>query len=243
MKNLLDLSKNKTKLFSPPSGAGGLIILFFISSLFAFSQKENAGKLLYGDNFEKWLCNWTAEFEDPLNSSIHIIDSKLDISSSKGATVWFNEKLSGNIMITYNVTVIDSGGINDRVSDLNAFWMATDPASINLFTRNGNFASYDNLNLYYAGVGGHDNKYSRFRKYYSNGDKPVLKEYTDNEHLLIGNKLYSVKIVVQNGQVQYFLNDVLFWEFQDENPLKEGYFGFRTTISHEQIDNFRVYQL
>jgi hypothetical protein len=218
-------------------------IIFIFSSLLAFSQNGNAGKLLFSDNYDGGLCNWNTEFEIPETSSIKLIDSKLDLVSSRGATVWFNHKLSGNIMITYDVILIDAGGVNDRVSDLNAFWMATDPANENLFTRNGNFASYDNLNLYYAGVGGHDNKYSRFRKYHSNGDKPVLKEYTDKEHLLTGNKHYSVKILVQNGHIQYFLNDILFWDFQDETPLKEGYFGFRTTISHQQFSNFKVYQL
>ena len=77
-----------------------LIILFAISSLLVFSQKENAGKLLYSDNFNKDLANWTAEFEIPETSGLKLIDSKLDLVSSRGASVWFNHKLSGNIMIT-----------------------------------------------------------------------------------------------------------------------------------------------
>ncbi len=220
-----------------------LIILCIFSSLLVFSQKGNAGKLLYFDNFNKDLSNWKVEFEIPKTSSIQLVNSKLDLISSRGATVWFNHKLSGNIMIIYDVTLIDKGGEMDRVSDLNAFWMANDPANENLFTRNGNFASYDNLELYYAGVGGHDNKFTRFRKYHSNGDKPVLKEYTDKEHLLVGNKKYSVKIIINNGLIQYYLNKDLFWELNDETPYKSGFFGFRTTISHQQFENFKVYQL
>ena len=220
-----------------------LIIFSIFSSLLAFSQTENTGKLLYFDNFNKDLSNWKVEFEIPKTSSIQLVNSKLDLMSSRGATVWFNHKLSGNIMIIYDVTLVNKGGEMDRVSDLNAFWMATDPANENLFTRNGNFASYDNLELYYAGVGGHDNKFTRFRKYHSNGDKPVLKEYTDKEHLLVGNKKYSVRIIVNNGLIQYFLNNELYWELKDETPYKTGFFGFRTTISHQQFENFKVYQL
>jgi len=221
-----------------------LIILFVFSSLLVFSQKDNAGRLLYSDYFNKDLTNWTAEFEKPETSSLKIIDGKLDVISSVGATVWFKTKLSGNLMITYNVTLIDAGGVNDRVSDMNAFWMATDPANPNgMIKRDGKFSSYDNLNLYYAGIGGHYNKFTRFRKYNSDGNKPVLKEYTDAAHLLAGNKRYSIRISVNNGLIQYYLNDELFWELKDETPYKEGYFGFRTTISHQQFENFKVFAL
>ncbi len=220
-----------------------IINLCVFSSLLAFSQRENAGKLLYSDNFNKDLSSWIVEFEQPESSTIELIDKKLNLSSSKGATVWFNHKLSGNIMITYNAILVDAGGKNDRVSDLNAFWMASEPQKENPFGRNGHFEAYDNLNLYYAGVGGHYNKFTRFRKYNSNGEKPVLKEYSDAPHLLNGNKTYTIKIVVNNGLIQYYLNDELYWELKDGMPYKEGYFGFRTTISHQQFSNFKVYQL
>ena len=73
--------------------------------------------------------------------------------------------------------------------------------------------------------------------------KKVLKEYTDKEHLLEGNKKYAIKIVVDNGLVQYFINEILFWEFKDAAPYTEGYFGFRTTTSHQTFENFKVYKL
>jgi hypothetical protein len=201
-------------------------------------QKE---KIIYTESFKSDLANWKTEFEKPETSSIKIIDGKLDVSASGGATVWFKPKLSGNIMIIYDVTVLDKGGKNDRVSDLNAFWMATDPANEKEVVRDGKFSSYDNLNLYYAGVGGHYNKYTRFRKYSSDGNKPVLKEFTDAAHLLTGNTEYQVKIIVHNGLVRYFINDELYWELKDEAPYTEGYFGFRTTMSHQQFDNFMVF--
>lgn len=220
-----------------------LIFFCILSSLHVFSQKEKAGKLLYLDNFNKDLTNWIVEFEEPESSSIKLIDDKLDVSSSKGATIWFNHKLSGNISITYEATLVDASSKNDRVSDLNAFWMASDPQKENPFGRNGHFEAYDNLNLYYAGVGGHYNKYTRFRKYKNDGNKPILKEYSDTPHLLVGKQKYSIKIIVNNGLVQYYLNNELYWELKDENPYTEGYFGFRTTMSHQQFENFKVFRL
>lgn len=214
-----------------------------MASLLVFAQKTPTSKLLYADNFENGLCNWVTEFEEPATLTIQIVDAKMDVNTSLGATIWFNKKLSGNIMITFNVTIIEAGGKYDRVSDMNAFWMASDPANENIFTRDGNFNAYNDLKLYYAGVGGHYNKFSRFRKYHGDGNKPVLKEYTDEAHLLKGNTEYSVKIVVNNGRVQYFRDDMLFWDFQDGTPYTEGYFGFRNTISHQQFSNFKVFQL
>lgn len=214
-----------------------------MSCLLGYSKNMTKAKLLYSDNFDKGLNNWKTEFDEPALSSIKIIDSKLDIRTSKGATIWFKKKISGNIMISFNASVIDAGGSNDRVSDMNAFWMATDPANENIFLRDGKFGSYDNLNLYYAGIGGHNNTFTRFRKYHFDGNKPVLKEYTDKEHLLTGNTNYSIKIIVNNGHIQYYRNEVLFWDFHDEAPYKEGYFGFRTTKSHQQFSNFKVIQL
>ena len=215
------------------------VFLVFTSILFSQSKME----LIYSDNFDKDWSNWNVEFEKPETSSLKIMDGKLDVSTSIGATIWFKNQLSGNIMITYDVIVVEDGCTFDRVSDMNAFWMATDPSVPNAIKRDGKFASYDNLNLYYAGVGGHYNTYSRFRKYKGIDDKSILKEYSDKEHLLVGNKLYSVKIIVNKGHIQYFLNGELYWDFQDEKPYEKGFFGFRTSKSHQQFDNFKVFEI
>jgi hypothetical protein len=199
--------------------------------------------ILHTENFSSGFSNWNVEFEKPDSSSIQVVDGKLDVSAARGATIWYKHKLKGDIMIIYDVIVMNNGGKNDRVSDLNAFWMATDPANKKEIVRDGKFSSYDNLNLYYAGVGGHYNKFTRFRKYSSDGNKPVLKEYSDAAHLLKGNTVYEVKIIVHNGIVRYFINDELYWELKDDKPYTEGFFGFRTTMSHQQFDNFMVYEI
>ena len=232
------------------------IITLSIINLFVFSQDIKTiekkkpyvctvrnEKIIYTEKFNSDLSNWKVEFEKPDSSSIQLIDGKLDVSAARGASVWFNPKLKGNIMIIYDVTVLDKGGKNDRVSDMNAFWMATDPANEKEIIRDGKFSSYDNLNLYYAGVGGHNNKFTRFRKYSSDGIKPVLKEYSDAPHLLKGNTEYQVKIIVHNGLIRYFIDDELYWELKEETPLSEGFFGFRTTMSHQQFDNFMVFEI
>ncbi len=187
--------------------------------------------------------DWVAEFESPSTSSLLVTRDMIEVNASAGATVWYKKKLSANLIITYNIAMIDSGGRNDRVSDLNAFWMASDPVRDTPFKRNGKFSSYDDLNLYYAGVGGHDNTTTRFRRYRHGTDKSVLQEYTDKEHLLEGNKPYSVKIMVRDRRTSFSINGVQYFEYDDTVPLKEGYFAFRTTKSRQRITNFNIEQL
>jgi hypothetical protein len=215
------------------------LALLFINASTVFAQ----AKVIFEDNFKKDKGLWISEFEQAATSSMKISQGKLDVIATAGGTVWYKNKLKGNIMITYNATVVDAGGKNDRVSDMNTFWMATNPSSENSIKQSGKFESYDNLHLYYAGIGGHDNETTRFRKYTGKGQKAVLKEYTDKEHLLVGNQKYAIKIIVNSGLVQYFVNDNLFWEYKDASPYKEGYFGFRTYISHQIYEDFKVYQL
>jgi hypothetical protein len=215
--------------------------------------RDSGHPLLFADDFSSDSSHWIAEFENPSGSSLSIRNGTLDISASAGATVWLEKKLTGNVLISYNVTVIDSGGKNHRVSDMNAFWMASepsradtlkrDPSRTGLPRRDGKFSSYDDLNLYYAGVGGHDNTTTRFRKYLAGSGKPVLQEYTDKEHLLEGNRVYSVAITLRDGRTSYSVNGILFFDYVDKTPLTEGYFGFRTTKSHQRFSNFRVYRL
>ncbi len=185
-------------------------------------------------------ADWVAEFEAPKTSSLVVSAQRVEIDTSAGATVWYKKPLSGNVVVTYDVTVVDAGGRNDRVSDLNAFWMARDAASATPFGRNGKLTAYDDLDLYYAGVGGHDNSTTRFRRYRRGEGKPILREYKDKEHLLEGNKVYSVKIVVRDGQTSFSINGVLYFEYIDHLPLTNGYFAFRTTKSRQRIENFKV---
>jgi rhamnogalacturonan endolyase len=121
--------------------------------------------------------------------------------------------------------------------------MASDSTRSNPFNRDGKFESYDNLKLYYVGMGGNSNTTTRFRKYLGNGEKPLLKEYLDKLHLLKPNFEYRIKIVVKDNTTSFWVNNELYFFYEDPERLEEGYFGFRSTFSNHQIDHFRVYQL
>jgi rhamnogalacturonan endolyase len=187
--------------------------------------------------------DWLAEFEKPSASSLIVAQHSIEIRAAAGATVWYSKKLSGNVRIEYTLTIVDSGGVNDRVSDMNAFWMAMDPMKDTPFGRDGKFSSYDDLLLYYAGVGGHDNTTTRFRKYEPGKGKDVLHEFLDKKHLLAGNTPYRIAITVKDGRTLFSVNGTLFFDYADAQPLREGYFAFRTTKSRQRIKDFVVQQL
>lgn len=187
--------------------------------------------------------HWVPELEAPANSSVRTEKGKLIIDASAGVTVWCKKPFAENIRIEYDWTVLVDSGKNDRLSDLNQFWMASDLRRTDLFTRKGKFEEYDSLQLYYVGFGGNSNTTTRFRKYHGNGQKPLLLEYTDQPHLLTANRPYHIKIEVIDGQTTYSVDGAVLFEYLDPKPLKSGYFGFRSTGARHVIDNFKVYQL
>ena len=84
---------------------------------------------------------------------------------------------------------------------------------------------------------------TRFRKYQGDGERTLLFDLQDEEHLLQPNKTYLIQIIVYNGTTEVFVDGKKYFSFTDAEPLTEGYFGFRTVKSHQEMTNFRVYSL
>ena len=207
-------------------------------------QKE----LIFEEKFDGDLSKW--QVEQMAKGTVEVNKGKLEIDDVSGCTVWLKEKFSGSIQIEYDVFLIKDGGPNDRVSDLNCFWMASDPKNVdNLFAnsdkRGGKFSNYDSLQLYYMGVGGNDNGTTRFRRYVGNGERSLLPEndLKNVKFMLEGNRFYHIKIIAHNGVIQYYRDNELFVDFKDTNPYTSGYFGLRTVKNHMTVDNFKVYKL
>ncbi|MGE5496694.1 MAG: DUF6250 domain-containing protein [Syntrophothermus sp.] len=214
-----------------------------LRSLLKDYGSEDKMKLIISDDFTGSDSLWIKEFEKPEDSEMRIMHGRMEIKTSRGATVWLKQKLSGNIMITYDAMVIQDSCSYDRVSDLNCFWMAEDSVKEILPSRDGKFTSYDDMKLYYAGIGGNNNTTTRFRKYEGNGNKPLIGEFLNEDHLLKGQMNYKIKIIVDSGGVLFIVNNQVYFEYSDIKQFSKGYFAFRTTRSHQQIKRFRVYEI
>lgn len=192
-------------------------------------------------------AHWRIEAESEA-TRILLRNDTLDITSPKGLSLWWDEPLTAPCTITYRACVVMEGGPCDRLSDLNCFWMASDPFS-GIAARGGRFVESYRLQCYYLGYGGNHNTTTRFRRY--DGDSlavtdethrpAILKEYTDEAHLLKPNYWYSVRIeVTADGRTRYYLDDECLVDYLDPSPLLRGWFAFRTTWSHTRLTGWKV---
>jgi Domain of unknown function (DUF6250) len=202
-------------------------------------------QLMGSDSFETVLDTnkWFVELSPQINNDVRVKNKQLVVDVANGATIWWTKKLKNKWVIEFDRTIPIAHQTNDRLSDFNVFWQATDPHSGKLMGRTPAFENYDSLRLYYVGFGGNTNTTTRFRKYQGTGERTLLAEYTDSTHLLVANTTYHCRIIFKIDTMDFYINDVLFFSFKDKQPLKHGYFGFRTTQSRQLIDNFRVFQI
>lgn len=223
-----------------------LFILLFLLVAFTAKAQDNKVSGLNARQFHKY---WKVESESP-DYKVTFRGDTAEIVSPKGLTLWRKEKMSGKVTIEYDACVVmESDG--DRLSDLNCFWMASDPQHPdNLWKRekwrSGIFLNCYSLQLYYLGYGGNHNSTTRFRRYDGNeagvtdpkARPAVLKEYTDAPHLLKPNHWYHIRITNEHNRISYYIDGKRLVDFRDAEPLTEGWFGFRTTLSRTRITNF-----
>jgi hypothetical protein len=205
------------------------------------------GQALFTEDFSHRLTQWARELEQPGTVEAH--DGILTIDVPAGCTLWFRPELRGAVMIQYEARIVQAGGPNDRVSDLNAFWMATDARSPHDFfatKRSGKFSDYNQLRAYYVGQGGNSNTTTRFRRYIGDAvDRPLLPEHDlrGPDVLLQPNTWQTVQLLALGNRIQYYRDGRLIFDFLDSAPYTHGRFGLRTTASHLELRNFRVYRI
>jgi len=183
------------------------------------------------------------EVEQMPGGTVALRDGAVVIEDAAGCTVWWREKLTAPVEISYEVTVVAKGGPHDRVSDVNCFWMATDPKAAGLPAgRSGKFDAYDALRTYYVGMGGNDNTTTRFRRYPGDGTRPLLPEHdlSERKFLLEPNRTYRIRVVAHDGVAEFWRDGEKVFAFRDPAPLTSGWFGLRTVQSHLEVRNFSV---
>jgi hypothetical protein len=208
------------------------------------------GKVLFEDDFNHGLGSWRVEMERP--GRVAARNGALDIDVPAGTTVWFRQRLEGPVMIQYEAVIISAGGANDRVSDLNCFWMATEaaaPKDIFAHRRSGAFAEYNSLRMYYVGLGGNGNTTTRFRRYIGDAvERPLLPENDLSvakhpDKGIVANKVQTVTLIADGELIQYWRDGVKIFEMVDSEPYTSGWFGIRTTKNHMQVRKLRIIRL
>ena len=198
------------------------------------------------DDFDSELSQWIVELEQ--GGSVTAERGTLDINVPAGATLWFKQELSSPVAITFEAIAVDAGGPNDRVSDINTFWMARNQDGTAPFTqqRSGAFAEYNNLLTYYVGLGGNWNTTTRFRRYIGHAElRPMLPEHdlSSADALLTANQKQTIVLVANENRIQYWRDGVRLLYYDDPAPYTRGWFAIRTTRSHLRIERLRIHRL
>ena len=196
---------------------------------------------LYRDDFRRGLDQWIVELER--GGKVEARGGVLSIDVPAGCTVWFKPELASPVEIRYEARMVRAGGKYDRVSDLNAFWMATDASSADFFAvqRSGKFEDYNQLRAYYVGQGGNSNTTTRFRRYVGDPQlRPLLPEHDLKAPLLEPNVWQEIRLIARGHRIQYWAAGKLIFDFDDPKPYAKGQFGFRTTWSHVELRGFEV---
>ena len=223
-----------------------MVLLLVVSPLTTDARPSESG--LNKRQFSRY---WQVESESP-DYQVTFRGDTCELLSPKGLTLWRKQPLRAGMTVEYDACVVDEGKTGDRLSDLNCFWLASDPKAKDIFARAswrcGIFTRCYSLQMYYLGFGGNYNTTTRFRRY--DGDEAgiqdaakrpaILKEYTDKAHLLKSNHWYHVKIESLLGRTRFFIDGECIVDYLDPEPLTQGWFGFRTTLSRTRITGFKV---
>lgn len=207
------------------------------------------GELLVSDDFssQQSLSGW--KVENMPGAVVSIKQGELDIYSPKGTTVWLAKELPKNVIVEYDVKSIKDDDPVTRGADANFFIAASEPEHssvfVNMDKRGGMLRHYGALRMYYVGLGAHKNTKTRMRRYPGDGTKPLLPEHdlTDPKYLNTPNKVMRVQIINDDSGIKVWRDGLSIYDFDDKQALNGGAFGFRTWISHLNIDNFKVYKL
>jgi hypothetical protein len=215
------------------------------------APKKGATGEISGLNAHDFARYWQVESEAP-DYRVSFSGDTVELLAPKGLTLWRREEMRGDVTIEYDACLVDEGAAGDRVSDLNCFWMASDPQAPRDILkhskeRSGVFVNCYALQLYYMGYGGNSNTTTRFRRY--TGDQAgvteaahrpaVLVEYTDAAHLNVPNRWRHIRLTAHEGQVCYEIDGERLVDYRDPQPLTSGWFGFRTTWARVRLTNFR----
>ena len=236
-----------------PGFAKSSVILLGLVGLVCLPLAAQSSEWLFesAESLDAWLLEADTTAAKP--TLWYVQDGAMHLKTEKGATVWLRKPLQGNVRIHFRSAILQDGCPYDRLSDMNCFWMASDPQHpADLFARsahrNGEFPRYYELDMYYLGYGGNRNTTTRFRRYHASAEavtdparRPaILTEYTDSAHLLLPNHWYENVIEVNNGRVRYFVDGELLVDYEDPEPLRGGHFGLRTTWAHAAWKDIRV---
>ena len=210
--------------------------------LYGFAAEQfTIGSVLYEDKLNDpsvFNKNWVVQMskaDSNIMRYARIEAKKLHVHDPRGCTIWLKNKLKGAIMISYKVTASSNFNESNNIvpRDINQFWMAQTPDSIDVNAKgglfdakkyNGEFKSYDPLQTYYASTGGGHttdyNKTIRLRRYPRKINNVQVAHQgansrdDDKAFLIQPDKEYLIQLVAADDIVQYIFNGKIVYQLK-----------------------------
>jgi hypothetical protein len=190
-------------------------------------------KSLYKEDFsdDTWQNKWTGE---GLGAQFKVVNQKLHITDSIGATFWYLEELPANLIVRYKVCA--DGKYPENKINFNHFSHARkDKDAIlvvgNESKRKGPYKEYHIFPNYIATF---TPQHSRLRK------DPGFNLLSNSTEKSVVDRVYQVMYTVKNGRLRYYLDGKIIHDIIDPAPLAGGKFGIRTWSSSAWWDDIEI---
>ncbi len=203
------------------------------------------------DDFSQGIKNWYVEGgcgvaikEGQLLINADPADPKKGGVSGDTCTVWNRTPIKGDLRITFDVTVEHSHSGKNNINVFLFYTMpdGSSPERTTAQRRYAPYKAYHKMNGYIFtfvnDLTREDQGRIRIRR--CPGFRLLSETYAYHSR---AKHRYQIEIVKKGSLLEYYIDGALRLQAQDENPLNEGYFAFRTFQSRLKIDNFSVSRL
>jgi hypothetical protein len=180
------------------------------------------------------------EAQDPA-ACVTRAHGQIDIDSAKGITLWYSRALHGPTMISFDAMAVRDGGANDQVSDLNAFWMASerDGSSPSATVRGGSRIMTRCPCIMWDWR--QRNTTTRQRRYVGQvGVRPLLPQHDRADSLLVPNVWTHITLIADGAHIAVPRDGQSLFTMDDAAPYTHGWFALRTTWSHLRIRHLSI---
>ena len=224
-------------------------VLILIAMTLAVGAHDKS--LILQDDFSQEMKNWYVEG----GRRVEVKEGRLLIDADpekpeKGGlaggtcTVWHRTELTGDLRIEFDAFIEHS---HSGKNNINFFLFYTMPNGDNpeKSTADRKYAVYSDYHKMTGYI-------FTFVNDLTKGEQGRVRiRRCPGFHLLSGiytyhsksEHLYRIAIVKKGCQLQYYIDGELRLTAEDENPLNQGYFGFRTFQTRFWVDNLTIHRL
>lgn len=208
-------------------------------------------EVILREDFSSGMKNWYAEG----GRSVEVRDGRLlvdadpekiikDGSSGHFCTVWNRIRISGDVRVEFDVCVENSVTGTNNINFFLFYTMpdGSSPEKSQAARKFAEYRDYHPLNGYiFTFLNAPENRTAaRIRIRRCPGFRLLRETYAYHNR---GGQVYRVGIVKRGKQLDFSLDGRLQLSARDDQPLNEGYFGFRTYRTRLWFDNLSITRL